>query len=72
MGVVDLERISGSFGNHKQHFHTIKKFVPDLTGYAIFDGDGKKHDVFEENGLKIRFWENYEIENYFYQSRHSS
>ncbi len=61
-----LDRASGAFNEkYKEHFYTIKKFVPNLKGIAIFDSDGhQKQDEIKED-LAILFWKYYELENYF-------
>lgn len=60
-----LDRAGGSFGNFKAHFFTIQKYVLELKGIALFDGDAK--DKIDENldGLSVLYWKNYELENYF-------
>lgn len=60
-----MEKIGGLFGNAKEHFFTLQCYVPELTGFGIFDSDNKPQETFDENNLKIRYWSNYEIENYF-------
>lgn len=60
-----LDRAAGSYGNFKAHFHTIKRYVPELKGCAIFDSDGKTRPDEVENEFVISYWKNYELENYF-------
>jgi AAA15 family ATPase/GTPase len=60
-----LDRANGAYVNFNQHFHTLKRFVPDFKGIAVFDSD--KREVKEEIGedLAVVYWKNYELENYF-------
>lgn len=55
-------------GNHveraKQHFSALKKFIPNLRGYAIFDNLSKNTTQNIPSGLRIKQWERKEIENY--------
>ncbi len=60
-----LDRIGGSFADYRSHFFTLKKYIPDLVGFGIFDSDGRNYEVRDDSGLLIRYWQNYEIENYF-------
>jgi hypothetical protein len=60
-----LERIAGAFGNYNQHFHTLKRFVPELRGFAIFDSDNRHIEDKIDGDLAIMYWKDYEIENYF-------
>jgi len=60
-----LNRASGSFGNYKQHFHTLRRFVGDFKGIAIFDSDGRNFQDSSEENLTVCYWKNYELENYF-------
>ena len=60
-----LERIGGAFGNYCQHFFTLKQFVPELKGIALFDSDNRQVKDKFENGLATLYWNEYEIENYF-------
>jgi len=60
-----LDRAAGSFGNYKQHFHTLRRFVDGFKGIAIFDGDGRKMQDSSEESLTVCYWKNYELENYF-------
>jgi Fe-S cluster assembly ATPase SufC len=61
----NLERLSGAFGSYKVHFHTLKNFIPNLKGFALFDGDNIQRENIIEDKLAILYWNNYEIENYF-------
>jgi len=61
----ELDRAAGAFGNFKQHFHTLRRFVGDFKGIAVFDSDGQNKQDYEDNGLKVCYWKNYELENYF-------
>lgn len=60
-----LDRASGLFGNYKQHFHTLRRFVGDFSGIAIFDSDGRNCKDFSDDQLSVCYWKNYELENYF-------
>ena len=60
-----LDRVCGSFGNYKQHFYTIKKFVQGLKGFGIFDSDTKDRMNEVSDDLAILYWNEYELENYF-------
>lgn len=60
-----LDRLGGSFGNYLQHFFTLKRYVPELVGFGIFDSDAGIREKYSKEGLEVRYWENYEIENYF-------
>jgi ABC-type cobalamin/Fe3+-siderophores transport system ATPase subunit len=60
-----LDRAAGSFGNYIQHFHTLRRFVGEFKGVAVFDSDGRDvQDACDEN-LTVCYWKNYELENYF-------
>lgn len=60
-----LDQVGGAYGDFRAHFHTIKKFVAQLKGFALFDSDGKTKEDELQNDLAITFWKQYEIENYF-------
>ena len=60
-----LDSAGGAYGNFRSHFYALKRFVSELKGIAIFDGDNKTRDETTENDLAIRYWRNYELENYF-------
>jgi len=56
---------SAYYKGFKQHFHTLKRFVPEFKGIALFDGDGQeKTDEIREDLAEV-YWKNYELENYF-------
>ncbi|NTU95607.1 MAG: ATP-binding protein [Bacteroidales bacterium] len=60
-----LDRFAGSFGNFKAHFYTIKKYVQEFKGLALFDSDAQyKSDELLED-ISVLYWKNYELENYF-------
>ncbi len=62
----ELERVEGGFGiTPKEHFNKLRKLLPGLRGLAILDNDGRARQDFEDQGLRIRYWKRYEIENYF-------
>lgn len=60
-----LERASGAFRDYRQHFHTIKNYVAELKGIAIFDKDRNDREDEISEDLAVVYWANYEIENYF-------
>ncbi|WP_448520244.1 ATP-dependent nuclease [Rhodoflexus sp.] len=47
----------------KKHFDSLKKFIPDLKGFAIFD-NLKRQIENKQSGLLIKQWNRNEIENY--------
>jgi len=60
-----LSRPGELTGNYKNHFHTLRRYVGEFKGIAIFDSDGNpKADSTEEN-LTVCHWKSYELENYF-------
>ena len=62
----ELERVEGGFGiTPREHFNKLRKLLPGLQGLAILDNDGRARQDFEDQGLRIRYWKRYEIENYF-------
>jgi predicted ATPase len=62
----DYEIRQGYYSTHKKHFQAIAPIVPSLKGYALFDSDNElRSDEDSDNGLKIRYWKSYELENYF-------
>jgi ABC-type cobalamin/Fe3+-siderophores transport system ATPase subunit len=62
----DIELQTGYYQTHKKHFSALKPLVEELSGIALFDGDNQnRQDEDANNGLIIRFWHQYEIENYF-------
>ena len=62
----ELERVEGGFGiSPKDHFNHLRKLLPKLRGLAILDNDGRNKADFDGQGLTIRYWKRYEIENYF-------
>jgi hypothetical protein len=61
-----LDRAGGAFNrNHLDHFKALKAFVPDLKGFALFDGDNKNRADIAGDAITTMFWKEYEIENYF-------
>ena len=61
----ELARVEGGFGvTPQQHFHALRVMVPELTGLAILDNDGRGRRDSDEGGLRIRYWQRYECENY--------
>ena len=63
---AELERVEGGFGaTPREHFFGMREMVPDLVGLAILDSDGRLRQEVDEGGLRITWWERYEVENYF-------
>jgi ABC-type multidrug transport system ATPase subunit len=60
-----LDRKSGGFGDFRPHFFTVKKFVPELKGIALFDSDGRDRKDEITDDMAVVWWKNYELENYF-------
>ena len=61
-----LDRFSGAFGiNYLTHFNALKKFAPELKGFALFDNDNSNRSDKIEDSIASVFWKEYEIENYF-------
>lgn len=64
--VERLDRVSMSGIDFRQYYFTLKRLVPDLKAIALRDGDGKKHtDKSGDDDFTIRYWTQYELENYF-------
>ncbi len=62
----EFEITPGYYQTHKKHFSALKPLVEDLRGMALFDSDNQNRENEDMgNGLKIRFWKEYELENYF-------
>lgn len=63
---AELERVEGGFGiTPREHFNGLRKLLPELQGLAILDNDGKDRQDRDEGALKTRYWQRYELENYF-------
>jgi predicted ATPase len=61
-----LERVEGGFGlKAADHFQALKGILPALCGLEIRDNDGKQRTSTERQGLNVRVWKRYELENYF-------
>ncbi len=60
-----LDRVGGAYGEHRQHFHTLKRYVPELRAIGIFDSDDLQRQDDVTGDLATLFWKHYEIENYF-------
>ncbi len=61
-----LDRIGGAYSkNYKQHFYTLKHFVGEFKGIAVFDSDDRDIRDMIESDLAVVYWKNYELENYF-------
>jgi hypothetical protein len=61
----EIARAGGANKHHLSHFNAIKAFVPELKGFALFDGDNKNRSDVSGNGIITMYWKKYEIENYF-------
>lgn len=63
---TELERVEGGFGiTPREHFNSLRKLLPTLSGLAILDNDGRSRVDYADTHLRIRHWKRYEIENYF-------
>jgi AAA15 family ATPase/GTPase len=60
-----IERSQGYFKYYKEHFYAVQSVVPEFVGLAIFDSDGKSRMDELTPPLITKFWQLYEIENYF-------
>jgi AAA15 family ATPase/GTPase len=61
-----LDRVGGAFNrNYIEHFNALRAFVPELKGFALFDGDNKNRADVSGDAMVTLFWKEYEIENYF-------
>ena len=62
---AELDHVEGGFGaTPREHFFAVRGMVPDLVGLAILDGDGRRREELDECGLRITWWERYEVDNY--------
>ncbi len=60
-----LDRAGGAYSSFKQHFYTLKRFVPEFRGIAILDRNGRSIEDDIQEDLAIVYWKTYELENYF-------
>ena len=60
-----LDRVGGAYGDHRQHFHTLKRYVPELRAVGVFDSDDRQFQEEITPELATLYWKHYEIENYF-------
>jgi Fe-S cluster assembly ATPase SufC len=60
-----LDRVGGAYGNYRQHFHTLKRYVPELRAIGIFDNDNRQLTDDVGQDFAAVFWKQYELENYF-------
>jgi len=60
-----LDRAGGAYGDYRQHFYAIRRFVPDFRGVAIFDSDLRNPQDAITPELAVLYWRDYELENYF-------
>jgi predicted ATPase len=57
---------TGYYTQPEMHFNALEPLVEGLQGVAIFDNDNKNRtDTDNKKGLKIWYWQRYELENYF-------
>lgn len=62
----ELERVGCGFGiTAKDHFNNLRKLITGLRGLAILDNDRRNRKVFDDQSFCIRYWNRYEVENYF-------
>ena len=62
----ELERVEGGFGiTAKDHFNNLRKLITGLRGLAILDNDGRNRQDFDDQSFRVRYWKQYEVENYF-------
>lgn len=63
---TEIERVEGGYGlKPKEHFFAIRSVIPQLTGLAILDNDGKNPVDSVDGGIRTCYWRHYECENYF-------
>ncbi len=63
---AELARVEGGFGvTPEKHFFGLRGMIPELTGLAILDNDGRGRAGSDAGGLEIVYWRRYEAENYF-------
>jgi ABC-type multidrug transport system ATPase subunit len=63
---TELERVEGGFGiTPRAHFFALRSLLPSLNGLAVLDNDGRNRQDADEGGLRVRYWQRYEAENYF-------
>ncbi|HPO15333.1 MAG TPA: ATP-binding protein [Candidatus Hydrogenedentes bacterium] len=60
-----MDRAGGAYGNFRSHFYSVKKFVPEFKGVAIFDNDDRSRQDQADEDLAELYWQHYELENYF-------
>jgi hypothetical protein len=62
----ELERVEGGYGlSADNHFHALKRMLPNLRGLAIQDNDGRGRVDAAQGDLNKLVWKRYEAENYF-------
>jgi ABC-type cobalamin/Fe3+-siderophores transport system ATPase subunit len=61
----ELERKSGAYKRHKEHFKAIKTGVPNLRAIGVFDGDNNHRQDEVQPDFAVFYWKRYELENYF-------
>jgi len=63
---AELARVEGGFGiTPPKHFGALRGLIPHLRGLAILDSDARTRPDRDEGGLRLVYWERYEVENYF-------
>lgn len=61
----EIDKATGSYHSHKEHFYALKAVIPTLNGIAIFNGDNRQQNDDIKNDLITVYWKKYELENYF-------
>lgn len=63
---AELERVEGGYGlKPEEHFHALRRMLPELRGLAIQDNDGRNRTDARAGELGRVVWRRYEAENYF-------
>jgi ABC-type branched-subunit amino acid transport system ATPase component len=63
---AELERVEGGYGlKPEEHFHALRRMLPELRGLVIQDNDGRSRTPHGEGYLRRFYWKRYEAENYF-------
>ncbi|RKZ50677.1 MAG: AAA family ATPase [Candidatus Parabeggiatoa sp. nov. 2] len=61
----EIDKATGDYRSHKEHFYALKACVPALTGIALFDGDNRRKPDEISDDLATVYWKKYQLENYF-------
>lgn len=63
---AELERVEGGYGlKPEEHFHALRRMLPELRGLVIQDNDGRNRIDSQAGDLRKLAWRRYEAENYF-------